>query len=181
MDIMRRLALVGAMSIIAMLAEVPHPDLAHVRKIYVLSMGSGLDQYIANHLAETGLFEITTDPAVADAILTDSVGETFERRLKELYPPPPPPETADKSAESGSKDAKKKESEPVTMYSFKDERPLSSFSRGRGNIFLVDRSTRKVVWSTYDRPKSRTPDELNHVGDTIAKQLKKAATAGTKQ
>lgn len=179
---MRRGALVGALCVLSVLAEVPHPELARIRKLYVLSMGNGLDQYIANRLAETGVFEVTTDPVAADAILTDAVGESFERRLKDLYPPPPEPpkETSAVAANSDAKDSKKKDTDTTTVYSFKDERPVSSFSRGRGNIFLVDRSTRNVVWSTYERPKTRSPDELNHVAGVIARQLKKAARNGTK-
>lgn len=181
---MRRLAVVGVFAVTSLAAAATSPDLGRIRKVYVLSMGSGLDQYIANRLAETGSFEVTTDPKAADAILTDRVGEQFERHLKELYPEldPKPVKEEAKPTDSKATDSKasKSDAEKSTVASYKDDRPVSSFSRGRGNIFLIDRASRNVVWSTYERPKNRSSDELNHVAGRIAKNLQKAAGSATK-
>ena len=50
-----------------------------------------MDQYLANQLTTLGVFQVVADPQKADAIITDRLGEPFEAKLKDLYPPPPPP------------------------------------------------------------------------------------------
>ena len=64
------------------------PQLKQVQSVYILPMSSGMDQYLANKIVRQGLFQVLTDPQKADAILTDRIGEPFERKLQELYPPP---------------------------------------------------------------------------------------------
>ena len=51
--------------------------------------------------------------------------------------------------------------------------PPSSFSRGKGNVFLVHVKTRGVVWSLYERPKKILPDELDRTSGRIVTRLKK--------
>ncbi len=70
-----------------------NPQLHEVKRVYILAMGSGMDQYLANQLTKAGLFEVVTDPKKADAIVTDNVGEAFQKKLDELYPPPPEAES----------------------------------------------------------------------------------------
>jgi hypothetical protein len=186
MDFMRRIGLAGLLLAVPIAAATLYPELASVKRVYVLSMGSGLDQYIANRIAENGTFEITTDPKLADAVLTDAVGEQFERRMRDLYAPPPEEKKSAASSNSGdasSGSSSNKDAETVNSFK-QEEKPVSTFSRGRGNVFLIDRNSRKVLWSTYERPKNRSSDELNHTAGVIAKELKKAAaatTAGGKQ
>ena len=67
------------------------PELKQINTVYILAMGNGVDQFLANQLTSAGVFQVVTDPKKADAILTDRVGEPFEKKLDELYPPPPPP------------------------------------------------------------------------------------------
>ncbi len=135
-----------------------------------------MDQYLANQLTTLGVFEVVTDPKKADAIMTDRVGEPFEKKLKDLYPPPPPrllpplrrrprtPRTPKmiRTAKPPVKDDKKEEkkiaSEPAPPR-------VSSFDRGRGNFFIVDRNSRNVIWSVYERPKDSTPGELSKTAD----------------
>lgn len=50
---------------------------------------------------------------------------------------------------------------------------IRSFSRGRGTFFLVDRKTRNVLWSTYERPKNGSPDELNRTAERVVNDLKR--------
>ena len=64
-------------------------DLAGVRTVYVLPMSRGMDQYLANRLANERLFTVVTDPKLADAVLTDHIGESFESQMEALFPPPP--------------------------------------------------------------------------------------------
>jgi len=80
-----------------------NPQLKQVQSVYILPMGSGMDQYLANKITRLALFQVVTDPQKADAILTDRIGEAFERKFAELYPPPKPekPEKPEKAKKDG--------------------------------------------------------------------------------
>jgi transposase len=155
-----------------LLADVANPELQQVKRIYLLSMGNGLDQHLASRLTRHGRFEVVTDPKLADAVLTDKVGEPFERRFEELYPPPP-------VVKEEKKDKDKDKDSSPTLIKEKETRS-SSFGRGRGNVFLVDRKTRKVIWAYYKRPKDTTPNSMDRLADKIADQLRKDSVPPTK-
>ena len=53
-------------------------------------------------------------------------------------------------------------------------RPLSG---SRGVVFLVDRTSRDVLWSTFERPKNTRPEELKHAAEKIVDRLAKAPKA----
>jgi hypothetical protein len=129
-------------------------DSSGVQTVYVLPMANGLDQYVANRLAASGVFHVTTDPKKADAVFTDKLGEAFELRLDTLLLPP---------VEKTSKESKA------------DERAaprVSSISRSKGTVFLVDAATRAVLWSVYEPPKNTTPAELDRTAQRIVSALK---------
>lgn len=131
----------------AVAATLSAGDLSGFKTVYVLPMSNGLDQYLAMHLTTDGVMQVVTDPKKADTVLTDKIGAAFEEKLDELY-----------------------------GHAAKDDngqRALQSVTRGHGAIFLVDRKTRDVVWSTYELPKGTMPDELNRAADRIAKRLEK--------
>jgi hypothetical protein len=142
------------------------PELSQVQNVYLLPMSGGLDQYLAKSLTQQRQYQVVTDPKAADAIFTDRLGESFEKKLLELYPPPPPPE---KPAEKSEKAGKDKE------MAIKEEPNLrmGGFSRNRGNVFLVDRASKKVLWSFYKRPKSTTPDDMHQTANAIVSELKR--------
>ena len=74
-------------------------DLVNVQSVYVMPMSHGLDQYLANRLTSDHVFRIVTDPKLADAVLTDHIGEAFEAQMEIMYPKPEapkPPATAPK-------------------------------------------------------------------------------------
>jgi hypothetical protein len=151
----------------AALAAV-NPALNQVHSIYVMPMGSSMDQFLANRLTKFGKFQVVADPRVADAVLTDRLGEAFEAKMKELY------EEKVKKAKDADKDKDKdkdKESadEPVLK---SDQQLRPAFGRSKGTYFIVDRKTRAVLWSIYQRPKNMTADELNKTADRVIKQLK---------
>lgn len=170
-------------------AAVPtvNPQLRQVKKVYILAMGSGMDQYLANQLTEIGVFQVVTDPKAADAIVSDNVGEPFQKKLDELYPPPPKPAKAAPQAtkpaadasesidvgDSNTTEAKPGRKDPFDGVDFSggSTRP-SSLSRGRGNFFVVDRNSRIVLWSVYERPRNSTPAELTKTASKVVKQLK---------
>jgi hypothetical protein len=129
--------------------------LATGQSVYLLPMSGGLDQHLANRINESGLFQVVTDPKKAGAVFTDQVGASFEERLNALFPQA----AGGVKAETG---------------------PTSSFSRGRGTIFLVDIETREVLWSAYETPKNTTPDELDRIARRIVDELKKAAAVKKK-
>lgn len=134
--------------------SVSAADLNEFKTVYLLPMTNGLDQFLAIKLTTGVVMQVVTDPQKADAILTGQIGEGFEEKLNDLYGPKPK-DTADKT-ESG------------------DTRHIAaSVTRGKGAIFLVDRKTRAVVWSMYERPKNSSPDELNRAAEKIAEKLEK--------
>jgi hypothetical protein len=126
------------------------------QSVYLLPMSNGLDQYLANRLSASGLFQVVADPKKAQAVFTDRLGEEFEQRLNALFPPVAEKPAAQIKGETGGAPA------------------VSSFSRGKGTIFLVDVETRQVVWSAYEKPKNTTPDELDKTAQRIVDGLKKA-------
>ncbi len=148
------------------------PELSRVQNVYILPMSGGLDQYLAKSLTQHRQYQVVADPNSADAIFTDRLGESFEKKLVELYPPPPPPEEVTKKDD---KNEKKPDKDKEVM--LKEEPTVrmggGGFSRNRGNIFLVDRASKKVIWSLYKRPKSTTPDDMNRVADAIVASLQK--------
>lgn len=160
----------------------PRPiELPQVRTVYLLSMSSGFDQFLANQLTRTGVFQIVTDPDRADAVMAEALGPDFEKRLSELYPAPAaveaPPAAEDKE-DSDKGDDKKAGSTTLDVKG--DPTPRrSSFNRGKGNIFLVDPRSKTVIWSTYIRPRSTTPNDLNRAAESVAERLKVAAKKST--
>jgi hypothetical protein len=133
------------------------PQLQQVQSVYILPMGSGMDQFLANRLARFGKMQVVADPLHADAILTDRLGEPFEKKLDELYPAPVEKDAGEEDATGTLKE---------------DPARIRAFSRGRGTFFLVDRKTRNVLWSTYERPKNGSPDELNRIAERVVNTLK---------
>lgn len=160
-------------------ASIPgalNPQLKQVTTVYILAMSSGMDQYLANRLTTLGVFQVVADPQKADAIITDRLGEPFEAKLKELYPPPPPPvpvkdEKGDKDGKAAKSDKASKDDKDSIAEATGAQR-VSSFNRGRGNIFIVDRKSRNVLWSIYERPKDSTPGELSKTAERVVKRLK---------
>lgn len=145
-------------------------DLSQVQAVYMLPMGSGLDQYIADRLTARHLYTVVTDPKRADAVFTDQIGAGFEQRLAELYPPEP-------KEEPKKEDDKEKApaSDPLLSgeRKYDGSKPLSTFSRGKGNIFLVDLKSRRVLWSLYARPKRSLPDDLHAISRRIVEALER--------
>ena len=161
------------------LSAAAHPQLKQVNTVYILAMGHGADQFLANQLTSAGVFQVVTDPKKADAILTDHLGEVFEKKLDELYPPPPPPEAvkkddddkdADKDTDTKAKEQPKPHAPDLGVGGM-GRVTSSSFSSGKGNFFLVDRKSRAVLWSVYEPEKDTTPASLTKVAAKVVKRL----------
>jgi hypothetical protein len=174
-----------------------HQQLKQVQSVYILPMASGMDQYLANKITRQGLFLVVTDPRLADAILTDRIGEPFERKIEELYPAPPKaekeavegkdPYKGDDKSDKGQKPEKAEKPEKVEKPEKAEKKESeskagadtgptfdhpSSFGRGKGTIFLVDRKSRAVIWSTYDRPNNMRADTLDKTADQVVNRIK---------
>lgn len=151
----------------ALFAAAP-AGLNEIRSVYLLPMNAGLDHYLAQHLTAAGVFQVVTDPKLAEAVFTDRLGKEFELLLEELYPPEPKEQTQPAAKPSGSAPegaAGELKGEPRTR--------LSSFGRSRGNLFLVDRRTRAVLWSAYERPRTSAPEEMDRTARRLVERLKR--------
>jgi len=154
-------------------------DLATVRAVYILPMGRGLDQYLANRLTNEHIFQVVTDPKIADAVFTDRIGEAFQTQLDNLVPPPAPPDAAKK--DSKKEDVSKNSAVMTdTVNKLNDPSLNSSFGRGRGTIFLVDAKGKRVVWSVYEPPKSTSANDLDRAASDIVNRLKRDLNPGKK-
>src|SRR5689334_9580863 len=118
----------------------PNVDLSSVHSVYIMPMSGGYHQHLANRLIKLGLFQVVADPHHADAILTDRLGESLEARL-DVYD----------NASHRREQAERKDDDPqkgeksVTLA----ERPITtSLSGGKGTLFLIDRKSRRLLWST---------------------------------
>src|SRR5437868_14693665 len=87
MDLMKRLLFLLAGSGALLCAA----DLEGVRNVYVMPMARGLDQYLASRLTSDQVFQIVTDPKLADAVLADRVGDNLELQLENIFQNPKPP------------------------------------------------------------------------------------------
>jgi hypothetical protein len=165
------LGLMTALAAVA-IASV-NPQLHQVKRIYILAMGGGMDQYLAQQLTNAALFDVVTDPKQADAILTDSIGEAFQSKLDQLYPPPPKEKPKVETAKADDPDAKPVRKNAFDGVDFSGGGVHSNtFGRGKGNFFVVDRNSRIVLWSVYERPKDYSAGELTKTAGRVVKHLK---------
>jgi len=145
-----RLCVVAALAV-----GVQAADLGDTKTVYLLPMASGLDQFLAIRLTTGAILQVVTDPQKADAILTDRIGSAFEQRFDELYK------------------TKSKDDPEANGFGAGDKPVMQPLSRSKGTIFLVDRKSRNVLWSTYALQKNNTPDDMHRLADRIASKLEK--------
>jgi hypothetical protein len=184
-----------AVSLLCCLHLAAAAELAPGRTVFLMPMGHGLDQFVANRLTRMHVLQVVTDPAKADTIITDQVGRGFEDRLKDLIPPPPAPDAVE------AKDAKDAPKEKAANATEKGDTPpkpglasmlsdtvnkaqaqgsMGASGHGRGTIFLVDVKSHQVLWSAFEAPNGSTPHELDHTAERIVKRLKEDLTPKTK-
>jgi hypothetical protein len=152
-------------------------DLGSVRSVYILPMHGGLDQYLANRLTNGGVFHVVTDPKLADAVLTDHIGETFESQLEDMSPKPEPVKKVQPAPKKGD-DATKPGPLIDTETKAHNLPQGSTFGRTRGTVFLVDQKSRQVLWSVYDPPKGSESKELDRTASDIVSRIKKDLGTG---
>jgi len=153
-------------------------DLAQIRTVYVLPMSNGLDQYLANHLTAQGFYQVVTDPKLADAVMTDQIGTAFETRMADLLPPEKPagPQAAEDDSKLSPAEREEKEAaravERFKAGNYTVQR-VSTFGRGRGNVFLVEVKSRRVVWSAYEPARRVQPDDLDKTSIRVVERLRR--------
>jgi hypothetical protein len=157
----------------------PSPDLLAVKNVYIMPMRSGFDQYLANELTSHGVMRVVTDPRRADAVVTDHLGESFQQRMDDLFPAPvkPKPQTESKEGDTKAEgDAKVPDKDQLAVQDEPevDSRPVSSGANGKGNVFLVGRDGRAVIWSDFRPPRSHQPKDMKRAADSVASDLKRA-------
>ena len=155
-------------------------ELRAVHSVYLLPMGNSLDQYLAIRLTSEHVFQVVTDPKLADAVFTDRIGAAFEEKLADLLAPSAPA-AQPASSEPSSPSAKPPIIETVNKLS--NPATNSSFGRGKGTIFLVDRKSKEVIWSVYEPPKGSAGPQLDKGALEIVSRLKRdlKGSEGTKQ
>lgn len=151
---------------------------AQVKSVYLLPMGNSFEQYLANRITNAGVFEVVADPKKADAVFTDRLGAGFERRLDDLAGPVADTEAKPPAEQTKKEDEKAAES---TAGGMGDTRatgavPATGFGRSRGTVFLVDVKSRRVLWSTFNRPKDTTSRGLDQAAVRVVKELADALT-----
>jgi hypothetical protein len=182
--------LFGALTALATAAAFAsvNPGLHDVKRVYILAMSAGLDQFLATQLTKAGIFDVVTDPKKADAIITDRVGESFESKLDELYPPPTPPKPAkpaadSTAADSSNSDAPKSDASKLIVrgdalagLDLTGAARPTTMGHGKGNIYIVSRGSRSVLWSIYEPPKNNTSRELTKTAERVVKHLQEDLT-----
>ena len=140
-------------------------QLADVKSVYLMPMSAGFDQHLANQLTRDHVFQVVSDPKLADAVFTDNIGAAFEYRLEHINPPAKPAAAATPTPGGTAPGSTAQQ----------DSAPRdSSFSHGRGTVFLVDAKTKQVIWSQFNKPKDSSPATLEHAAKKLAGDLEKA-------
>jgi hypothetical protein len=125
----------------------PAAQLKDVKSVYFYPMAGGFEQHLVNRIVRDHVYQVVSDPKLADAVFTDQISDAFLYKLDHINTPPKP------VGASGS------------ISSLEADAPHgSTFSRGKGTLFLVDAKSKQIVWSIYEKP-----------GDTLPKTLDKSA------
>jgi hypothetical protein len=160
-------------------------DLATAHTVYILGMAHGMDQFLANRIVNGHVFQVVTDPKLADVIITDHIGPSFEAQLAALTPAPE--EDKDKDTEPVAKPDKDKDKDktpvaagdPVVNQIFSTPVnklapvPQSSMGRNKGTYFMVDAKSKEIIWSVYDPPKNTDSRTLDRTASDIVSRIKR--------
>ena len=120
-------------------------SLSEIKTVYVFPMRNSLDQYLVSRLTQTHTLQVVSDPKLADAVFTDTVGPTFES-------------TFNQQVLDGKVDT---------------TQVAHAFRSSRNTVFLVSKSKR-VIWSTYLAPKDSTRKQMEKASNRVGLSLQKA-------
>ena len=91
--------------------------------------------------------------------------------MEKFHPTPKPPEPK-AASESDEHDSSNQEKTGASKTFASAPPPSSSFTGGKGTLFLVDANSRVILWSIYEKPTRFTPDDLDHTAKHVVSQLK---------
>ena len=150
-------------------------ELKDIKSVYLYPMAGGLDQHLASRLTKDQVFRVVVDPKLADAVLTDQLGRQLEYRLDRIKRPIPPSVTPPGVTPPGAQAVATPAGQAMGMIvaSNETEPNSSSFTGGKGTLFLVDSKSRQVVWSEFRPVKNRSPHELDKTAKRVAADLTK--------
>jgi hypothetical protein len=123
--------------------------------VYILEMSNALDQHLASRLTATRVLWVVLDPASADAVLTESLDDSFQSWMRRTYAAAPGAPATDAS------DATQR-------------RTGSAGDKNQGTVFLVDPRRRIVLWSACELPKNSSAAEADRTAARLANELKLA-------
>jgi len=163
----------------------PQAQAPQVRTVYFLPMQHGLDQYLANRLTNSGVVRVTADAKKADAIFTDALDGTLEKKLDELFPPPAEAVKAAEPAQAKEEpeqepQAPREPPAPLRPGAAEKDPQLtqpSAFHHSKGTLFLVDVHSRNVVWSTYAPPKDTSSAEMDRTAARVVARFEREIKA----
>ncbi len=157
-----------------LLAASDLSQLSRVRSVYIWPMLNSFDQYLAEQISEEDVFEVVVDPKLAGAVLTDRIDAPFLAAMEEFFPLPQPDE-----AEKGEAKKEEDESGDSIEAGVRLQRPTNrALSRPKGTLFLVDVSSRRVLWSTFLKEFQPSPNKLHGQARDVVVRLKKQLTPG---
>lgn len=134
--------------------------LSNAKNVFLTPLPGGLEQYLALHLTQDKVLQVVTDSGKAEVVFTDKIGEELRTTLSELEHHTPSAAQTGKAGE--------------VVFGRPTMRPLA---RARGTVFLVDRKTGDVLWSTLEQPKSSSVAHLDAAAKRIVEKLAKARSA----
>ena len=138
-------------------------------------MYNSFDQYLAEQIAEEDVFDVVVDPKLAGAVLTDRIDAPFLAAMEEFFPLPQPDEAEKGEAE----EEEESESGDSIEAGVRLQRPTNrALSRPKGTLFLVDVSSRRVLWSTFLKEFQPSPNKLHGQARDVVVRLKKQLTPG---
>ncbi len=132
----------------------PAPLSPRFRTVYILEMANGLDQHLASRLTSSRVMWVVLEPSSADAVLTESVDDSFWAWLTRTYPPAPGAHAAPEGRATAPRP------EPTTV------------AKHPGTVFLVDPRARVILWSAWEEPWKASPGELDRTAGRFTNLLK---------
>jgi hypothetical protein len=132
----------------------PAAQLKDVKSVYFYPMPGGFEQHLASRIVRDHVYQVVSDPKLADAVFTDQISDAFLYKLDHINTPPKP---AGSAGSIKSMDA--------------EEPHASSFSRGKGTLFLVDAKSKQVVWSIFEKPRDTLPKTLDKTAKKVVEKL----------
>ena len=140
-------------------------NLSGVHSVYLLPMSRGLDQYLANRLANQRVFQVVTDSKLADAAFTDRLGSAFDNKLADLLGKPASPDAPKESEDKNEPAA----GPAATASKLADPAVNSNFGRSKGMVFLVDPKSWHVLWSAFQPPSDSSSRQLDRIADIVSR------------